>query len=265
MSALLVGLASCAVVLRAPPVVRRCSPPTAALRSTSASVVVQPVKLARLLNSVYGSEQILLFGRQDVPDKIMPTLLTFDQGAALEAELGGQGSGWMPDIVVNAALAGKLIARTDFFEAVSRSRLGAWELALKAQKASGLADALVLHLSEHGLRPRSVTLGSAAEEGETDTVGMRDMGANTPAAPSSVRLTAQLPATLVCDAAGDKTVAVPLGGAADAVLLAQHAARRGGALPLSVSAALWELRAISPQRLPETTVEQDCSIDECRI
>ena len=46
----------------------------------------------------------------------------------------------------------------------------------RAQKASGLADAMVAHLEEGGLSPLSCVLGTAIEEGEVDTVGMRDMG-----------------------------------------------------------------------------------------
>ena len=145
---------------------------------------------------------------------------------------------------------------------------------------------------------------------------MRDLGAQTPAAPSSVRtstmhmhrarapcmeqymcyictthahqvrLTAQLAATLLCSRSngagsgsrrgqdgggggGEQREAaplpIPLGGAADAVLLARHAAAQGGALPLLVSPALWAMRAVSPSRLPETIAEQDCSLDGCGV
>ena len=38
---------------------------------------------------------------------------------------------------------------------------------------------------------------------------------------------------------------------------------RAAALPLLVSPALWELRAVPPKRLPETTVERDCSLEGC--
>lgn len=196
------------------------------------------------------------------PDRLLPTLLAFDQASALEDHLGGSGQGMLASI----ALAGKLLARTEFFEAAARTRFGPLEMARKAQAADGVADAMARHLKEHGLQPQSCTLGSPAEEQEATTVGMRDMGANTPAAPSSVRLTAQLSATLLCEAAGSaEPVALPLAGAADAVILAQYASRQGLSLPLLVSPSLWGLRAVLPGRLPQTTAEQDCSIEECRL
>ena len=204
------------------------------------------------------------------PDKLLPVLLSFDQGAALEAELGG-GAGGMR-ILTTAGLAGRLLARTDFFEAATasaasrgtvsqRPRVGVWELAQKAQAADGLADAMMSHLVSCGLVPRSCQLGTVAEEGEVETVGMRDLGANTPAAPSSVRLTSQLPSSLLCSA-GEAQVVVPLGGAADAVILARHARRGGGALPLLVTSSLWQRRSVLPSRLPETTVETDCTLSD---
>ena len=151
---------------------------------------------------------------------------------------------------------------------------------------------------------------------QVSAVGMRDLGAQTPAAPSSVRtctmhrpcthithgpcictthahqvrLTAQLAATLLCsrsDGAGSGSsggkadgggggggggvqgeaapLPIPLGGAADAVLLARHAAARGGTLPLLVSPALWATRAVEPSRLPESIAEQDCTMEACRV
>ena len=211
----------------------------------------------------------------------MSTLLAFDQAVALE-ELGSGGSGGM---FGDLGLAGKLLARSDFFEAVARKSYGPWELAQRARQAEGVADAMVQHLAECGLQPQCVLLGGeAAEVQEVGAVGMRDLGAQTPAAPSSVRLTAQLAATLLCrrsDSAGSGSrswlkdsgsggggvecgatpLPIPLGGAADAVLLARHAAARGGALPLLVSSALWALRAVPPSRLPEFIAEQDCSLE----
>lgn len=227
-----------------------------------ALVAVEPRKLLRLRNSVYGSEALLLFGREDSTGTLLPTLLTFDQGSALEEALGaGSSAAAGPFGAIN--LAGKLLARTEFFEAAARRRIGAWEMAQKAQGANGLAEAMVSHLSACGLEPRSVRLGTADEEREVSTVGMRDMGANTPAAPSSVRLTAQLPATLLCEDGAAQVLGVPLGGAADAVILARHAAMRGSSLPLLVAPSLWELRAVAPDKLPEVTAEQDCTLDGC--
>lgn len=222
------------------------------------------MKLARLLNSVYGAEQLLLLARQDdeadgADDRLLPTLLSFDQGSTLEAELGGGAFGG------TFARMGKLLARQGFFEAVGGAPLNPWEMAQRAQSAS-VATVMYTYLEENGLAPDSVTLGSIAEEEEVSTVGMRDMGANTPAAPTSVRLTAELPATLMCttEDAG-RQVVVPLGGAADAVILAQHASQRGRPLPLWVSLSLWQRRAVLPERLPETTVEQACTLESSHL
>ena len=143
---------------------------------------VQPVRLVRLLNSVYGSEHLLLFGRAEEclhaqitippahssqsrtfhwagtaldtprcpsprrPDLLMSTLLAFDQAATLEAVPGGGGRGLFGDL----GLAGKLLARTDFFEAVARQPYGPWELAQRARRAEGVADAMVRHLAKRG-------------------------------------------------------------------------------------------------------------------
>ena len=222
---------------------------------------MRPTKLLRLLNSVYGSDSILLFERQDndSEDRLLPTLLTYDQGCALEDTLQ-QSRGAFDSF----SLAGKLLARIDFFETAAKSKLGAWEVAQRAQSADGLADAMVRHLIACGLQPCTLTLGSADEEQEA--VRMRDMGANTPAAPSSVRLTAQLSATLMCQTTAAQAAAVPLGGAGDAVILGRYASNvMGRPLPLVVSPSLWEARAVVPERLPESTAEQDCSFDECRL
>lgn len=250
---------------------RRCAP-SAQLRSATQPVAVEPVKLVRLLNSVYGAEQMLLFRRvdddgDDDDSKLLPTLLAFDQASAMESELVGDEAGGLFALLagVDLGLAGKLLARTDFFEAVAGQRLGPFEVAQKAQGARGVADAMTRHLACCGLKARSCTLGTSAEEQERAAVGMRDMGAQTPAAPSSVRLTAALPATLLCEADGGRQVSVPLGGAADAVLLARLSAGTdtGRKLPLLVSSALWDLRAVPPERLPETTVERDCTLEGC--
>lgn len=261
LSALRIGLAA--------NVARRGAPAAAQLRTAAEPLAVEPLKLVRLLNSVYGAEQMLLFrlvGDDDEESKLLPTLLAFDQASALESELGGGGEagGLFASLAgVDLGLAGKLLARTDFFEAAAERRMGPLEVAQKARGARGVADAMAKHLASCGLEPRSVALGTAAEEQERAAVGMRDMGAQTPAAPSSVRLTAQLPATLLCEAGGARQVFVPLGGAADAVMLARLSAGSGTVLPLLVSSALWDVRAVAPERLPETTVEQNCTFEGC--
>lgn len=78
----------------------------------------------------------------------MSTLLAFDQAAALEAELGGSGSAQSRGMFGDLGLTGKLLARTDFFEAVARQSYGPWELAQRARRAEGVADAMVQHLAE---------------------------------------------------------------------------------------------------------------------
>ena len=169
-------------------------------------LAVQPVRLVRLLNSVYGSEHLLLFGREEEclyahssqsthpqlasthsartvnpqrahtprstllagpsprrPDQLMSTLLAFDQAAALEAELGGSGSAQSRGMFGDLGLTGKLLARTDFFEAVARQSYGPWELAQRARRAEGVADAMVQHLAERRSPVESSTcLGATA-------------------------------------------------------------------------------------------------------
>jgi hypothetical protein len=114
------------------------------------------------------------------PDRLLPTLLAFDQASALEAELGGFGPGMFGSL----DLTGKLLARVDFFEAALNRAHGPFELARRARQATGVADAMARALDEGGLQPTSCLLGSAMEEQELGTVGMRDMGANTRAATS---------------------------------------------------------------------------------
>ena len=88
----------------------------------------------------------------------MSTLLAFDQAAALEAELGGSGSAQSRGMFGDLGLTGKLLARTDFFEAVARQSYGPWELAQRARRAEGVADAMVQHLAER----RGQSKGEAA-------------------------------------------------------------------------------------------------------
>ena len=63
------------------------------------------------------------------PDRLLPTLLAFDQASALEAELGGFGPGMFGSL----DLAGKLLARADFFEAALNRAHGPFELARRAK------------------------------------------------------------------------------------------------------------------------------------
>jgi len=49
----------------------------------------------------------------------MSTLLAFDQAAALESELGGSASAQPRGVFGDIGLTGKLLARTDFFEAAA--------------------------------------------------------------------------------------------------------------------------------------------------
>ena len=224
------------------------------------AIAIRPLKLARLRNPVYGAEQLLLFGVEG-DERVMGSLLSFDQGAGLESSLGGGGGGGGP--FASIGLAGKLLARREFFEAAAQKEYDPLALMQIAGRGGGggLATAMLSHLATCGLSPVTCILGSAAEETSVNSVGMRDMGANTPAAPSSVRITSELPAILTCaTAAASAEVLVPLGGAADAVLLARGLASSSSGssdLPLLITPTLWELRAVPAERLPETIEEID--------
>ncbi|KAL3894796.1 MAG: hypothetical protein SGPRY_013709 [Prymnesium sp.] len=214
---------------------------------------VKPARLARLLNSVYGSDQILLFQRDDEPAKVLPALLSFDQSSAVEAESSEQAGAWFASF----DMVGKMVARTEFFETVAGGKLSIIDLAQKAGASSSLSSIMLMHLDECGLVPVTCVLGSI-QEGEVSSVRMVDMGANTPAAPLAVKLTSQLPATLYCKerSGGDEELPelpVPLGGAADAMLLSRAIDRKGEMLPILVTRSTWESRAVTADRLPETT------------
>ena len=72
---------------------------------------------------------------------------------------------------------------------------------------------------------------------------MREMGMNTEAAPSSVRV-GEIDTSLYCSGA-DGSLELALEGPGEAVLLAFV-----GQLPLMATASTWERRAVSPDRLP---------------
>jgi hypothetical protein len=166
---------------------------------SGSKLAVQPLRLVRLLNSVYGAEHLLLFGREEEcvhrpqlaippaharastvsprrarthaafdaprwpsprrPDQLMSTLLAFDQAVALETELGGSASAQSRGVFGDIGLTGKLLARTDFFEAAARQSYGPWELAQRARRAESVADAMAQHLAER----RGQSKGEAAQ------------------------------------------------------------------------------------------------------
>lgn len=213
---------------------------------------IKPTRLARLANSVYGSEHLLLFSSGSEPDKILPLLLSYEQGMTMEDDLSGRSR----SILDSAGLIGKLLFRQPFFESAAGKQLAPWEISNVAYTSDSLASALLAHVRKCELLPVSCILG--ARYTERGAVGMRDMGAQTPAAPSSVRLSTQLPATLRCDARKANAIPVhlPLSGVADAVILSRAATKEGKSLPILVSQTLWESLAIVQARLPEMTDSQ---------
>ena len=84
---------------------------------------VLPVCLARLTNSVFGSDHMLLFDSKEGGEEglLFPALLSFDEGALLEAALGNSG---VPDNTI--VVAGQLLCH-DLFSLLWTE----WQLALK--------------------------------------------------------------------------------------------------------------------------------------
>ena len=226
--------------------------------SVQALTRVLPHSFGRLQLPIYGAEHLLVFTRQDKDEESrLPILCSYDQGSRLEAELTTPGGA-----KANAlALAADVLQRKAFFEGAVGEQIPMWRLGGLPGKlgAETLQEAMLAHLASCGLSPVQCQLGGVSS---VVSVGMRDMGANTPAAPSSVRPD-DLPAALICrrlgsaggaggvDGTSAATSALQLESAAEAVLLAREAELNGLLLPLLVSEALWEQRAVAPSRLPE--------------
>ena len=101
-------------------------------------------------------------------------------------------------------------------------------------------------LRARGLQPLHCAIGNDGGPFK-NPVGMRDLGANTPAAPASVQLD-EMPCSLLLEDEQGKVVTLPLSGAAEAVLLSRRAVQ-GASLPLIVSDAKWA-DAVDEERLP---------------
>ena len=217
------------------------------------TIGVRPVRLVRLTNSVFGAEHLVLLSRDaeaEDDDALLPTLLDFNQGSALEQQCTGA--------VDFFGVVGQVLARRDFFEAAAQQEVTLWQLAQLAQRGLPLTALLAAHLESYGLQPLRCELDAPGRRRGESAVRMRDMGAFTGAQPSSVRLDGGLEASLVCDDRRGVPLLrrsqrrVALAGVADAVLLATHYAP---VLELRVPSALWDARAVAPARLPEAREE----------
>jgi hypothetical protein len=212
-----------------------------------ALLAVRPVSFGRLALPIYGAEHLLILRLTEETGEAglrLPLVCSYDQGSRLEAALTRPA-----ERPIGLALSADVLQRKAFFEAASGQQLSLWDCGglPAALKTSTLPETMIAHLQAWGLSPVQLELGGMSS---ISAVGMRDMGANTPAAPSSVRPD-DLPAALVCRRDDDPSGAIgalPLESAAEAVLLARAAKVD---LPLLVAEALWEQRAVAPSRLPE--------------
>lgn len=126
-------------------------------------------------------------------------------------------------------------------------RLAPWDLLKLGDGCSSFSEALLRHLARNGWTPRAAQLGaaSAGKARYREEVGYRDMGMNTEAAPSSVRVD-ELETVLQCSDERGGKLSLALEGPGEAVLLACV-----GGVPLEATAEMWERRAVSTDRLPE--------------
>jgi hypothetical protein len=205
---------------------------------------VRPMLMGRLQLPVYGSEHLLVIEKVDEgDDKLLPLLLSFEQGTRLERELIGTNNGDSKFAVTAAVVARKL-----FFEQAAGKPISLWDAGgLVQPEDRSLTDVMLRHLRSCGLTPVSCALGSPGSGGGVTT---RDMGAFTDAAPAFTR-TADLPVTLLCEREAaspqSQVVELPLESIAEAVLFSRA---REDPLPLRVTVPLWEQRAVAQSRLP---------------
>ncbi len=87
------------------------------------------------------------------------------------------------------------------------------------------------------------------EEAAGEVGGQGEAGAEG-AAPSAVQLD-ELAASIWVRSAAGEDGALPLSGTGEAVLLSRCCQARGEPIPMLVSEAVWQERAIDPERLPE--------------
>ena len=218
------------------------------LASTFAAAAVElvPHSLCQLTLPLYGREHLLLFERQHDEARLLPALLCYADGAELARVPGAASSNTLGG---GAALWPH---RATFEAAIGRS-LALWDLARLANGRRDVPSALLALLRSESLVPRRTVLGPARVA--ASGVRMRDLGAFTGAAPSSVRLD-ELGACLECSrgcspaAAEGEPVALPLASAALAVLLHLHAAQ----VPIVIAAADWERLATTEAKLPPNRI-----------
>jgi len=210
-------------------------------------VPLVPQRLSRLALPVYGSEHLLLFrarGTEEEEERVLPVLLRFREGEQLERLADDATVPASPAAAVGVECA----ARSKLFQAASRARLAPWDLLNLGDGSPSFFDALLRFLTRNGWKPVAALLGaaSAGKARYREDVGYRDMGMNTEAAPSSVRV-GELASMLQCVGDdGGTELSLALEGPGEAVLLAC-----AGGLPLEATADTWEQRSVPCDRLPE--------------
>jgi hypothetical protein len=179
------------------------------------AVSLRPMRLSRLALPVYGSEHLLLLSRAETTEPaalshVLPVLLRFREGEQLEALDSGESA-------PSAAIGIEIAARRRLFQAAASRPLGPWDLLKLGDGCASFAEALVRFIVRNGWTPDALELGTAVE-GKVryrEEVGMRDMGMNTEAAPSSVRV-GELEAVLRCRGSqGELALALGAGLALD--------------------------------------------------
>ncbi len=210
----------------------------------AATVSVSPLRIGRLKLPVYGAEHLLVLQADDERSLLLPALLSFADGQRLERALR---DGSEPRD--RLAVAADLVGRSEVFAAAS-GRSSPWQLALLADGSRSATELTLDHLRDCGLLPLHCTVGGDGTERPGSGVRLRDMGAFTGAAPSAVQLD-ELAASIWVRSAAGEDGALPLSGTGEAVLLSRCCQARGEPIPMLVSEAVWQERAIDPERLPE--------------
>lgn len=213
-------------------------------------VPLVPSAISRLMLPIYGSEHLLQFVRSESKDHdvelVLPLVVRFREGEQLERLADGDVTS-----VASTAVGVECAARGRLFQAIAQRSLMPWDLLKLGEDCDDFNQALLRCLAQNGWQPSVLQLGAAGGGGKAryreEEIGYRDMGANTPAAPSSVRV-GELSTALICTRVdgGQEVLQLELEGPGEAVLLA----RKGG-VRVEATAATWEQRAVTPERLPE--------------
>jgi len=227
---------------------------------------VRPSRLGLLELPMYAMDHCLVLEAADTSPaggaiealpqrRFLPVLLSAQEGLRLEQSLrdGGEPRG-------RFSLAASLLARKTLFDKIAGTVLPTFDLVAKADGKRTLSQIILDQLDAQGLETRQIILGAAAKG--PDTLQMRDMGANTPAAVGSVTIE-DLPAYLIVEAIEGRggsppstAKELPLSSAAEAVLLLSELAKRRGdtaasALPpLLVTMELWQEKSTVEEKLP---------------